>query len=111
MRPLNRSFPVSVGPRRVNCCLLPRWQAGWAESRGIQQARVFMGLTNVNLSPADIILVRMTSDSTRPPEQRYNYKNAFDGLVKLVKEEGTKGLTRGLSPNTVRAAHFFVSHQ
>jgi len=111
MRPLNKSFPVSVGPRRVNCCPPPRWPVGWAESQGIQQAREVMGFTNVNLPPADIILVRMTSDSTRPPEQRYNYKNAFDGLVKLVKEEGTKGLTRGLSPNTVRAAHFFVGQQ
>ena len=102
---------MSVGLRRVNCYLLPRWQADWAESQGIQQARAFMGFTNVNLTPADIILVRMTSDSTRPPEQRYNYRNAFDGLVKLLKEEGTKGLTRGLTPNTVRAAHFFVCHQ
>ena len=57
-----------------------------------------MGL---NLTVADIILVRMTSDSTRPPEQRYNYKHALDGLIKLVKEEGLKGLTRGLTPNTV----------
>jgi dicarboxylate transporter 10 len=55
----------------------------------------------VNLTFADIILVRMTSDSTRSPEKRYNYKHALDGLVKLVKEEGLKGLTRGLTPNTV----------
>ena len=65
----------------------------------------------MNLIPEDIILVRMTSDSTRPPEQRYNYKHAIDGLVKLVKEEGLKGLTRGLTPNTVRAAQFFASNQ
>ena len=64
-----------------------------------------------NLTLVDIILVRMTSDSTRPPEQRYNYKHAFDGLVKLVKEEGFKGLTRGLTPNTVRAACFFIGNQ
>lgn len=62
----------------------------------------------MNLALADIILVRMTSDSTRPPEQRYNYKHALDGLVKLVKEEGLKGLTRGLTPNTVGIAHFFA---
>ena len=62
----------------------------------------------VTFTFADVILVRMTSDSTRPPEQRYNYKHALDGLVKLVKEEGLKGLTRGLSPNTVRTAHFFA---
>jgi len=65
----------------------------------------------VNLTSPDIVLVRMTSDSTRPPEQRYKYKHAFDGLMKLVKEEGFKGLTRGLTPNTVRVACFFVDSQ
>ena len=64
-----------------------------------------------SLTFTDIILVRMTSDSTRPPEQRYNYKHALDGLVRLVKEEGLKGLTRGLTPNTVRTARFFTSDQ
>lgn len=67
------------------------------------------GLGGVAGNPADIILVRMTSDSTRPPEQRYNYKHAFDGLTKLVKEEGLKGLTRGLTPNTTRAVLMNVS--
>ena len=50
----------------------------------------------LNLTPADIILVRMTSDSTRPPGQRYNYRHAIDGLVKLVKEEGFGGLMEAL---------------
>ena len=63
----------------------------------------------MNLSFADIILVRMTSDSTRPLEQRYNYRHALDGLVKLVKEEGLKGLTRGLIPNTVITARFITA--
>jgi len=67
------------------------------------------GLGGVSGNPADIILVRMTSDSTRPPEQRYNYKHAFDGLMKIVKEEGLKGLTRGLTPNTTRAVLMNVS--
>ena len=57
----------------------------------------------VDLTFVDIVLVRMTSDNTRPSEQRYNYKHAFDGLMKLVKEEGFKGLARGLTPNTVGA--------
>lgn len=74
------------------------------EWQGIQQVRCSCGVIPVNLTPEDIILVRMTSDSTRLPEQRYNYKHAIDGLVKLVKEEGLKGLTRGLTPNTVRTA-------
>lgn len=52
----------------------------------------------------DVLLVRMTSDSIRPPAQRYNYSNALSGLINLVKEEGVKGLTRGLGTNTVRTS-------
>lgn len=45
----------------------------------------------------------MTSDSIRPPEKRYNYRNAITGLISLVKEDGQKGLARGLGTNTVCA--------
>ena len=48
------------------------------------------------------MVVRMTSDSVRPPEQRYNYRNVFTGLANLVKTEGTHGLMRGLGTNLVR---------
>lgn len=58
-----------------------------------------------NLPVIDILLVRMTSDSIRPPEKRYNYSNAITGLVRLIREEGTKGLFRGLEANVVRS-HF-----
>jgi len=61
------------------------------------------GLGGMAGNPADIILVRMTSDSVRPPEKRYNYRNAVVGLSRLVKEEGFKGLTRGLGVNMSRA--------
>lgn len=43
----------------------------------------------------------MTSDSVRPLEKRYNYRNAITGLVRLVKEESPKGLCRGLGTNIV----------
>ncbi|EEB89378.1 hypothetical protein MPER_12527 [Moniliophthora perniciosa FA553] len=52
---------------------------------------------------ADILLVRMTSDPIKPPEKRYNYSNAITGLISLIKEEGVKGLARGIGPNTARA--------
>ncbi|KAF8167827.1 mitochondrial carrier domain-containing protein [Crassisporium funariophilum] len=58
------------------------------------------GLGGLAGNPADIILVRMTSDSIRPPEKRYNYANAFAGLASLVREEGMQGLARGLGTNT-----------
>lgn len=46
----------------------------------------------------------MTSDSIRPPEKRYGYSNALSGLISLVKEEGIRGLGRGLGTNTVCSA-------
>ncbi|KAK7467481.1 hypothetical protein VKT23_004533 [Stygiomarasmius scandens] len=54
-------------------------------------------------NPADILLVRMTSDPVKPPEQRYNYSNALSGLVRLARDEGAKALARGLGTNVVRA--------
>lgn len=54
-------------------------------------------------NPADILLVRMTSDSVKPVAQRYNYSNALSGFVDLVRSEGLKGLARGLGANTTRA--------
>jgi hypothetical protein len=44
----------------------------------------------------------MTSDFTRPPGKRYNYRNAMSGLMSLIKEEGLRGLGRGLGTNTVK---------
>ncbi|KAF8061006.1 mitochondrial carrier [Lyophyllum atratum] len=61
------------------------------------------GIGGIAGNPADILLVRMISDSTRPPEKRYGYRNAAVGLINLVREEGVQGLTRGLATNTVRA--------
>ncbi|OCH92696.1 mitochondrial carrier [Obba rivulosa] len=67
-------------------------------------AAMFAGaLGGIAGNPADILLVRMTSDSIRPPEKRYNYSNAVTGLVTLIKQEGWGGLTRGLGTNITRA--------
>lgn len=64
-------------------------------------AGVTGGLGGVAGNPADIVLVRMTSDSLRPPEKQYGYRNAMIGLLSLVKNEGAKGLGRGLGTNVV----------
>ncbi|GJJ13925.1 hypothetical protein Clacol_008182 [Clathrus columnatus] len=61
------------------------------------------GFGGVAGNPADILLVRMTTDPLKPPNTRYNYSNAFYGLFRLAREEGFQGLLRGLSPNTIRA--------
>ena len=70
----------------------------------ILSAAIAGALGGVAGNPADIILVRMTTDSLRKPENKYNYRNGLDGLIRLVKEEGVIGLTRGLGPNMVRAS-------
>ena len=44
----------------------------------------------------------MTTDQLRPPQERYGYPNALRGLISLVKEEGLKGMYRGVGTNTVR---------
>jgi len=66
-------------------------------------ASVAGGLGGIAGNPADILLVRMTSDSIRPPEKRYNYGNGITGLISLVKEEGVRSLGRGLGTNATRA--------
>ncbi|KAL7408784.1 putative DIC1-mitochondrial dicarboxylate carrier protein [Mrakia frigida] len=54
-------------------------------------------------NPADIILVRMTADATKPLNDQHRYRNCFDGLARVVKEEGAQQLFRGLGPNLVRS--------
>ncbi|KAJ7748527.1 mitochondrial carrier [Mycena maculata] len=77
---------------------------GTPSTLGLIAAASFAGgLGGIVGNPADIILVRMTSDSMRPPDKRYGYSNAVTGLFSLAKEEGIRGLGRGLGTNTARA--------
>ncbi|KAG8960899.1 Mitochondrial dicarboxylate transporter [Tulasnella sp. 419] len=61
------------------------------------------GLGGIAGNPADIVLVRMTSDAVLPPNQRRCYGHAIDGVLRIVREEGTTALARGIVPNTIRA--------
>jgi solute carrier family 25 oxoglutarate transporter 11 len=45
-------------------------------------------------TPFDVVLVRMQGDSMKPPESRRGYKNAFDALARIVREEGPSRLYR-----------------
>ncbi|RHZ85450.1 hypothetical protein Glove_65g84 [Diversispora epigaea] len=54
-------------------------------------------------NPADVVMVRMQNDAKLSPELRRNYKHAFEGLYRIVKESGIIGLTRGIGPNMNRA--------
>jgi solute carrier family 25 (mitochondrial oxoglutarate transporter), member 11 len=54
-------------------------------------------------NPADLVLVRKQNDTTLKPEERRNYKNAFDAFSRIVKEEGIFALWRGCSPTVLKA--------
>ena len=54
-------------------------------------------------TPADLILIRMQSDSTLPVDQRRNYKSVFDAAARIPKEEGFTKLWSGGVPTITRA--------
>ncbi|CAJ0951302.1 unnamed protein product, partial [Mesorhabditis belari] len=60
-------------------------------------------------NPAELALIRMTSDGRLPVEQRRNYHNVFDALVRITKEEGPLALWRGSGPTMLRAMVVAVS--
>jgi solute carrier family 25 oxoglutarate transporter 11 len=53
-------------------------------------------------TPFDVALVRMQADSMRPAGQRRGYKNVFNALSRIIKEEGFGKLYSGLVPNVLR---------
>lgn len=53
-------------------------------------------------NPADIANIRMQNDQQLPIERRRNYRNVFDALIRMLKEEGPKSWFRGLIPNCTR---------
>ncbi|CAG8543326.1 3969_t:CDS:2 [Ambispora leptoticha] len=63
----------------------------------------------VSGNAADIVMVRMQNDAKLEPHLRRNYRNAFDGLIRIGKEEGISGFFRGVGPNVNRAILMNVS--
>ena len=53
-------------------------------------------------TPFDTALVRMQNDGALPKADRRGYKNVFDALTRVVKEEGALRLWGGLVPNIGR---------
>ncbi|KYN04269.1 PREDICTED: mitochondrial 2-oxoglutarate/malate carrier protein-like [Cyphomyrmex costatus] len=60
-------------------------------------------------TPADVALVRMTTDGRLPVEQRRNYKNVLDAFVRIAREEGIFTLWRGSVATIGRAVVVNVS--
>ncbi|KAL8574781.1 hypothetical protein ACOMHN_035324 [Nucella lapillus] len=54
-------------------------------------------------TPAEVALIRMTSDGRLPADERRGYKNVLDALFRIVKEEGVVTLWRGCIPTVGRA--------
>lgn len=54
-------------------------------------------------TPAEISLIRMTSDGRLPVEQQRKYTSVFNALYRITKEEGILTLWRGCGPTVVRA--------
>ena len=61
------------------------------------------GLASVVGNPAEVALIRMTSDGRLPPIDRRNYKSVFDALGRITSEEGVTTLWRGCVPTIARA--------
>lgn len=54
-------------------------------------------------TPAEVALIRMTSDGKLPPAERRNYSNVFSALARITKEEGFFTMWRGVIPTIGRA--------
>ncbi|CAJ0580173.1 unnamed protein product, partial [Mesorhabditis spiculigera] len=60
-------------------------------------------------TPSELALIRMTSDGRLPPDQRRNYRNVVDALVRVAKDEGPTAMWRGCVPTMLRATVIAVS--
>lgn len=54
-------------------------------------------------TPADLTLIRMTTDGRLPPAERRNYRNAIVALLRIAREEGILSLWKGAVPTMGRA--------
>ena len=54
-------------------------------------------------TPTEVALIRMTSDGRLPVHERRGYKNVFNALSRISKEEGVLALWRGCLPTIGRA--------
>lgn len=67
------------------------------------------GLGAVVGVPADLVMIRMQADRSLPPERQRNYTGLFNGIGRVVREEGYRSLWRGSMPTVARAIVINVS--
>eukprot|EP00597_Dinobryon_sp_UTEXLB2267_P006035 CAMPEP_0170079160 /NCGR_PEP_ID=MMETSP0019_2-20121128/15617_1 /TAXON_ID=98059 /ORGANISM="Dinobryon sp., Strain UTEXLB2267" /LENGTH=244 /DNA_ID=CAMNT_0010292491 /DNA_START=213 /DNA_END=947 /DNA_ORIENTATION=+ len=93
-----------IGLHRTFSTELQRRNDGKPLSFGV---KVLAGMSSGSVAvclgtPFDVALVRMQADSMKPVADRRGYKNVFDALIRVVKEEGFRNLYSGLLPNILR---------
>ncbi|KAJ7899916.1 mitochondrial carrier domain-containing protein [Mycena leptocephala] len=75
---------------RPSCALAGHGKISWYRGGGIAG---FVG------NPGEIVMVRLQGDFVKPLEKRFNYKNCFDALFRMVREEGPSSFVGGVGPN------------
>ena len=75
---------------------MPRRLVLWVVWRVTRRISFSFGASTTELADS-----RMVADPTKPKEARVNYRNAIQGVYRMVREEGASSLARGLAPNTV----------
>jgi len=91
------------GSTKVTSGQLPLWQT-------VPMAALAGAFGALVSTPCDVAMVRLQADSNRPVELRRNYKNVFDALTRITKEEGISTLWRGVTPTVARAMLVTVGH-
>ncbi|ETN36537.1 uncharacterized protein HMPREF1541_08815 [Cyphellophora europaea CBS 101466] len=61
------------------------------------------GLAGMIGNPTEVALVRMCADGAKAPGQQFGYKNSFDAILRIGREEGLQTFGRGLTPNIIRS--------
>jgi len=61
------------------------------------------GVGSIVGTPAEVSLIRMTSDGRLPVAERRNYKHVFDALARISREEGVLNMWKGCTPTVARA--------
>ena len=61
------------------------------------------GMAGMIGNPTEVALVRMCADGAKPLGQQFGYKNCFEAILRIAREEGVQTFARGLMPNIIRS--------
>ncbi|WWD17577.1 hypothetical protein CI109_102018 [Kwoniella shandongensis] len=53
-------------------------------------------------APGDLVMVRMSADGIKSPEQRLNYPSALHGIYRIARDEGLSKVFRGFGATCLR---------